>query len=68
MSYRQRDQDLTDILESIEQRLRRVEQPGSLPPSRDWVLVELSDTTGVVTLHWKNALTGAVGPAIGSTA
>ena len=67
MSYREGNESLIERIAELERRLRALEQPGALPPTRDWVLIEQQDGNGGNTLHWRNAATGAVGPAIGQT-
>lgn len=61
MSYRQDDKGIIKWLQNIDQRLRRVEQPGANPPDRGWVLQEVDGG-----LHYLYVPTGSIGPEIGT--
>lgn len=60
MSYRNPPEDLGAAIADIERRLRKLEQPGAVPPDANWVLREVDNT-----LLYLYVPTGATGPAIG---
>ena len=61
MSYRSQPEDLGTAIEDIERRLRKLEQPGAIPPDANWVLREVDNT-----LRYLYVPSGALGPAIGT--
>jgi len=60
MSYRDGDRNLGHRLETLETRLRALEQPGALPPDRGWILTQVG-----TDLKYLYVPTGTYGPVIG---
>lgn len=61
MSYRKDEKGIIPWMEDLDRRLRRVEQAGSAPPDRGFVLTEIGDG-----LHYLYVPSGSIGPEIGS--
>lgn len=61
MSFRDDERNLGHRIETLEARVRALEQPGALPPDRGWIL-----TTVGTDLKYLYVPTGVYGPIIGS--
>jgi len=61
MSFRQDEKGVVAWLQDLERRLRRVEQGGSAPPDRGWILKEIDGG-----LYYVYVPSGAQGPQIGT--
>jgi len=61
MSYRKDEKGMVAWVRDLDRRLRRIEQAGSNPPDRGFVLVEVDDG-----LRYLYVPTGSVGPEIGT--